>query len=660
MKSRILWLFALVLGVVSCSKDTGVDNTLPPVAEKVRITASMDVTRTSLGENLEVLWSENDVISLYGDTKSDFAIVEGVGTTTAVFEGYLPESSDGVIYATYGYWWNPTNGYLENQNYVAGSFGTGYDRGTDLGAVPMIAAYNAEDNSLAFKNVAGILRVDIAGSGLLESLSLHDALEENYLTGDYMFDPETLEISGWFSGYYYTSIQNINVELTSEAQSFYVVCPPCTINELEVTMYFNDARDNVKVTATNAITVERGVITPLSPVITVEAPVTPTVKDWGVVGSFNAWAPDNSIPMEVLNGGAMVVAYGVELVAGDEFKFVLGDTWTYDNYGYSGNSPILAGHYYDAAYYGGNIVVEADGTYDLYLDLENEKFYVMAAGDDIADATVGEVTYGVVGNLLNNSWGEDTVMSYMGDGWYCATNIVFTARSFKIRINGDWSTALGVASSDIYYTDAPIAVSLTDTYDINVDVIPGLGYDVWYDSNKSEVWVMRHDVVPGDIPMEYIEFEMPYMFGMEYAEDINGYGMECSTQFILTDTPLVEGWTSVGTGNNFLFTISFNAVDRTAYPRTIIMNDLTTDVVMAGLNCYCTYVEGGQLGGVEMFDSAVLTAKADGIEAYVTIGSEVYHIVYNGAPKLGFYDFDEGTGGTEQFVFSEEFDPVWK
>lgn len=660
MKSRILWLFALVLGVVSCSKDTGVDNTLPPVAEKVRITASMDVTRTSLGENLEVLWSENDVISLYGDTKSDFTIVEGVGTTTAVFEGYLPESLDGVIYATYGYWWNSTNGYLENQNYVAGSFGTGYDRGTDLGAVPMIATYNAADNSLAFKNVAGILRVDIAGSGLLESLSLHDALEENYLTGDYMFDPETLEISGWFSGYYYTSIQNINVELTSEAQSFYVVCPPCTINELEVTMYFNDARDNIKVTATNAITVERGVITPLSPVITVEAPETPTVKDWGVVGSFNAWAPDNSIPMEVLEGGTMVVAYGVELVAGDEFKFVLGDTWTYDNYGYSGNSPILAGHYYDATSYGGNIVIEADGTYDLYLDLENEKFYVMAAGDDIADATVGEVTYGVVGNLLNNSWGEDTVMSYMGDGWFCATNIVFTARSFKIRINGDWSTAFGVASSDIYYTDAPIAVSLTDTYDINVDVIPGLGYDVWYDSNKSEVWVMRHDVVPGDIPMEYIEFEMPYMFGMEYAEDINGYGMECSTQFILTDTLIYEGWTSAETGNNFLFTISFNAVDRTAYPRTIIMNDLTTDVVMAGLNCYCTYVEGGQLGGVEMFDSAVLTAKADGIEAYVTIGSEVYHIVYNGAPKLGFYGSYDGTGGTEQFVVSEEFDPMWK
>ena len=156
MKSRILWLFALVLGVVSCSKDAGVDNTLPPVAEKVRITASMDVTRTSLGENLEVLWSENDVISLYGNTKNDFTIVEGAGTTTAVFEGYLPESSDGVIYATYGYWWNPTNGYLENQNYVAGSFGTGYDRDTGLGAVPMIAAYNAEDNSLAFKNVAGI------------------------------------------------------------------------------------------------------------------------------------------------------------------------------------------------------------------------------------------------------------------------------------------------------------------------------------------------------------------------------------------------------------------------------------------------------------------------------------------------------------------------
>lgn len=82
MKSRVIWLFALVLGVVSCSKDAGVDNALPPVAEKVRITASMDMTCTSLGENFEVLWSENDRIKLFGDTNSTFEIVEGVGTTT--------------------------------------------------------------------------------------------------------------------------------------------------------------------------------------------------------------------------------------------------------------------------------------------------------------------------------------------------------------------------------------------------------------------------------------------------------------------------------------------------------------------------------------------------------------------------------------------------
>lgn len=633
---------------------------MPPVAEKVRITASMDVTRTSLGENFEVLWSENDHIELFGDTNSTFEIVEGVGTMTAVFEGYLPESSSGVIYATYGYWWNYDDGYLDNQNYVAGSYGMSNYMDPESSAVPMIATYNAADNSLAFKNVAGIVRVDIAGSGVLESLSLHDALQENYLTGNFMFDPETLEIYDWFSGYYYTSVQNIDVELSDKAQSFYVVCPPCTINELEVTMYFNDARDEVTVTATNPITIERGVITPLSPVITVTAPETPGIDDWGVVGSFNEWAPDNSIPMEVLNGGAMVVAYGVELVAGDEFKFVLGDTWTYDNYGYSGNSPILAGHYYDAISYGNNIVAEVDGTYDLYLDLENEVFYVMAAGDDIADATAGEVTYGVVGNLLNNSWGEDTVMSYMGDGWFCAPNIVFTAPSFKIRINGDWSTALGVASSDIYDTDAPIAVSLTDTYDINVDVITGLGYDVWYDSNKSEVWVMRHDVVPGDIPMEYVEVEMPYMFGMEYGQDINMSGFECSTQFVLTDTPIYEGWTSAEVGNNFLFTLSFNAADRTSYPATIIMNNLSSKALMTGLNCFFDYVEGGLLNDFLYLDSAVITVKADSVEAYATIGSEVYHIVYNGAPKLGFYGSFDGVGGTEQFVVSEELDPMWK
>jgi hypothetical protein len=62
------------------------------------------------------------------------------------------------------------------------------------------------------------------------------------------------------------------------------------------------------------------------------------------------------------------------------------DNWTV-KYGASGVNYIKSNRYFEVASNGGNIFVEADGTYDIYFDSTNKYVYLMTAGSDYTSAT---------------------------------------------------------------------------------------------------------------------------------------------------------------------------------------------------------------------------------------------------------------------------------
>jgi hypothetical protein len=663
--------------MVSCEQNPSVDEQ-PSEQVKVRLTASVETTRTVLGEDLSVLWQEGDCVTMWAVTDGDmqeskFTLVEGANTKEAVFEGYMPkvDAEQVQYYVTYGENIVPGSVYLsEWQNYRPGSFGT-TDSWLGMGSPlnQMFAEYTPGTDKVNFRNMFGMMKLEVYGSGLLYYVEI--TAEGEILAGEFYFDTETLELE-CDNGASYTYINNINTELTEEPLPLYVVLPPGTYENITLTFY-DDSWTEYSVTATNPIEISRSVITPVTPAIEVVVPEAPGRDQWQIVGTMNDWAPGYGILMEnVDEWGSMVAAYNVELTTEDEFKFLYGNDWGNPDYGYYGAS-VEAGYYYSAVASGPNITVAADGIYDLYLDLANERIYVMSAGDDwtnAQDSNGGEApvdTYGVMGDLLGNNWEYDVVMSDAGDGWYVAYGVRFDnvngqGAAFKIRINGSWDEQYGSANGSYYVTDQAISTVKNDGSSANilVEAVVGLAYDIWFNVNTEEVWVMRSGCMPGDYVEPMCEFYTPYMYGATYQGSYSVGDKEYDSQvsFMLSQAYVYEGWTMQEYSNALFFDVYYNASE-IAYPARIISGDTTGSCFMTR-SIYIQYVENGNVISGAMVDDAVLNVTENGIEAYALYAGAMWHYVYEGPLKLGFANKTYDGTQTEQFVILEELDPMWR
>ena len=78
----------------SCRNDIESLDVAPESNKRVFKAYSETVTRTTMGDNYSVIWSENDEIRVTGFTETSrysqfFTISSGAGTTVAEFEGEL-------------------------------------------------------------------------------------------------------------------------------------------------------------------------------------------------------------------------------------------------------------------------------------------------------------------------------------------------------------------------------------------------------------------------------------------------------------------------------------------------------------------------------------------------------------------------------------------
>lgn len=188
----------------------------------------------------------------------------------------------------------------------------------------------------------------------------------------------------------------------------------------------------------------------------IDTPFVSEASGLGVVGSFAAsgWATDAILYTTPTEG--LLVAEGVELVAGDSFKIRTAGTWEGSvNIGVGAINYIQANKYVtvSAENGAGNIAVEAAGTYDIYFNQNTTVVYLMTAGTDIAEATEQtangnepvidepELTDGVLYLAPNSNWKVDGAR--------------FAAYFFV----GDTSTWVGMTDSDsdgIYEVNIPV------------------------------------------------------------------------------------------------------------------------------------------------------------------------------------------------------------
>jgi len=199
----------------------------------------------------------------------------------------------------------------------------------------------------------------------------------------------------------------------------------------------------------------------------------PVAAEWGLIGSLaacNSW----SVNIPLFIDGDYMVAKGVVFAEGDQFKFRKGETW--------GTEVVYEGTVMPNAEYAckagsGNSTIAEAGTYDVYLALTLDKFYVMTPGKTPADAGEAVVTYidpsaetFVVG-FSGSAIGWDDPSFDQGDRAVFVSKNVTDAATFagtyefkleglavaandelKVRINGQWIGVGGAAVEGLTVT----------------------------------------------------------------------------------------------------------------------------------------------------------------------------------------------------------------
>ena len=168
-------MLAVAMGFTACTSDDDVTST-PDTPKQITVYATTEqpsATRTSLSEGnetdgYEVLWSEGDQIKFGVSDDYVFTLKSGAGTTTGVFEGTAPNDGDSymVVYPA-----NFNGKIPTEQTYVENNIPQG---------LPMraskVSVKHVDDevviSPISFKNVGGILRLNLKGEAKVTSITI--------------------------------------------------------------------------------------------------------------------------------------------------------------------------------------------------------------------------------------------------------------------------------------------------------------------------------------------------------------------------------------------------------------------------------------------------------------------------------------------------------
>ena len=131
------------------------------------------------------------------------------------------------------------------------------------------------------------------------------------------------------------------------------------------------------------------------------------------------------------------------------------------------------------------------------------------------DDPTPEVSWGMMGMFVDNQWSTDVPMTQEGE-WIVAKGAQFSELTFKIRGNASWDDATnigvapgaerGVVNGKIEVVTAEYAKANLggDAADIKLNGEPGT-YDVYFNFENLEVYVMEEGYKPGEAPEAPVE-----------------------------------------------------------------------------------------------------------------------------------------------------------
>ena len=174
---KIIFSALAAILAVSCAQDNLFENGRGAASEAAQVTifatteGSSD-TRTGLDDGTKVVWTKGDAIALMtASTKDRFDLSEGANTGNASFTGSTSGSAPFYAFYPYSYECRVNDGSLvfklpQVQKYVNKSFAAG--------ASPALATMDDLASGASFKNLCGILQVNLCGSGKIRKVEVID------------------------------------------------------------------------------------------------------------------------------------------------------------------------------------------------------------------------------------------------------------------------------------------------------------------------------------------------------------------------------------------------------------------------------------------------------------------------------------------------------
>jgi hypothetical protein len=245
-------------------------------------------------------------------------------------------------------------------------------------------------------------------------------------------------------------------------------------------------------------------------------------SNWSVIGALSAYEINWDGDIAMITDGTNHLALGVTLGASDEFKFRQDAAWTVNLGGEFGGLD----NEFAVTQDGANIIVGADGVYDLFVNpgagtakVANASGAKVSyiAGSDEPEPEPEPVTvtgWNIIG--LNGDWDNDVLASRNGNVW-TAYITATDATEFKWRKDGAWEENYGGNMADF---GVPFAA---ETGGSNI-AIPAGFYKVVLDLDNTTITVYNDFVVwslIGDFNSWAGDVDMVEVDGKWVAEDVN-------------------------------------------------------------------------------------------------------------------------------------------
>ncbi|MBR4052649.1 MAG: hypothetical protein IKJ96_06330 [Alistipes sp.] len=464
---------AMVLGATSCQQDA-----IEEVAtnEPVSFTATLNNTRTELGEGNKVMWNADDKITIYTQENTAGVVFDGDATeaaatatftTTSEFAasqtGYLavyPNTTKAATYAD-GVWSVPVTIGAE-QDMVANGWDEKYNH---------MVAYS-QNNQLAFQAGTALIKFTYEGdAGMFASFYAEGA----NLAGNATLNYNTAD--GSIS--YTTTGTSTNIDLfgLTPGETYYIPIFPGKVE------YFHLSGYSSWMPAT-FYSYEGEFEFKAGKIYTIKAKVQGTPSPWTMMDR----SMGTNVAMTIDDNGYHVA----KAVPAGDFVFY---QWDMDNgEQYLSASKELGLYEWQATATDMAIAISIpmDNMFDVYLAPDASMFCLVETGATVPampEPFVSEQTLWAISGELNN-WGDTFLWTTETEGLLVAQNVTFETdySEFKFRYDSNWDQQY---TSEVYGIEAnKWVVAASETTLGNTSVLTAGTYDVYLDTTNSKIYVV--------------------------------------------------------------------------------------------------------------------------------------------------------------------------